>query len=618
MEKIKKSLKNKFWGKNWPNLIALLLLIFMFSIALCSSKGVFGQPGDSAIMDEVAHVPAGYTSVNDQDYRLNPEHPPLAKALAGLPLALKGDVKGPESDWSWTAIDQWEAGWFMLYEAGNNPADLLLWSRIPIMLLMILLGFLLFKWAKELYGSKVALVVLGLYAFYPDILAHGRLVTTDVAAALGFTAAVYTFERALSNKGWKFFLWAILGLAFAQLLKFSAIMLFLIFFILCIVKAILERKETGGFFKAFWPLLKKYFWVCFWSVVLVIIVYIPFVWNTPAGIEHQLIEKSLTSDNRTLFLRDFLHHFENNPFSRAIGHYLLGIFMVIGRVAGGNVTFIIGQLTDKSFHWYFPVAWFLKTSIPVILLTLYSVFVVIKNWPKQKEVKWILAVILTPMFVYWGSSVVGQLNLGIRHLLPTVPFLLLLIGYAIHPLLNNMKKKAWPGYLAIGLVVLAAISTISNYPNFISYFNEATPRDAKYTKLIDSSLDWGQDLLRLEKYVSDNKIENIKIDYFGGGLPSYSIPKSQEWRAGCGPTKGWLAVSATYYQSSKWTSRKESKWSYDWLDSFTPKTVIGGSILVYNISDQDYITNPPKSPHQIKKYDYCPQTNTKDNRKVGL
>lgn len=590
-----------------------LILLFMFLMALFSSRGAFGDPGDSAIVDEVAHIPAGYTYDKDLDYRLNPEHPPLAKALAGLPLIFDKNIKGPESNWSWDGINQWESGWYMLYDAGNNPKHILDLSRLPMMLLMIGLGLFLFKWAAELYDRKVGLVILTLYAFYPDVLAHGRLVTTDIAAAFGFVVATYFFDKALKKKTWKWIIFAALAFALAQLLKFSAFLLFFIFFALAVIRAIVDRKETT-FWIEFWKNFKTYFWVCFLSVVAVWIVYLPFVFKTPSDVEHKLIEMNLTDDPRTLPLRNFLHFFENNSILRALGHYLLGIFLVIGRVGGGNKTFILGHLSDKSIPWYFPVAWLLKTPIPIILLALGSIVAVIMRWKKiSSENKWILWVILVPIIVYWGFTLKGQLNIGIRHLMPTVPFVLLLIGFTIHPIINGGKN--WQKFVLGLLVIYMITSTLANYPNFIPYFNEATPKNQRFERLMDSSLDWGQDLLRLKKYVDDNNIKSIKVDYFGGSVPSYYMPQAKEWHSAYGPTSGWLAVSATFYQSSKLVGEQEGKWSYGWLDAYKPEAIIGGSILVFNIDQKELLKNFPKSPYPIKSVD---RPTVSNERKVGI
>lgn len=595
------AVKNFVLGRKvlFTNLVATLILLFMFLMALFSSRGAFGDPGDSAIVDEVAHIPSGYTYLKDNDYRLNPEHPPLAKSLAAIPLVLNKNIVGPEKSLSWDGIGQWEAGWYMLYKTSNDPKTVLDLSRLPMMLLMIALGLFIFKWAKELFGRKVGLIVLLLYAFYPDVLAHGRLVTTDVAATFGFVVAAYYFDKAIQKVSRRTVIYAALALALAQLLKFSAILLFPIFFILIVIKAIQARKRDG-FWRKLWFYFKPFFWISIFSVLFVWIVYIPFVFKTPAEIEHKLIETNLTSDPHTLIFRSFLHYFENNAVLRALGHYILGIFMVIGRVGGGNKTFILGHLSDKSISWYFPVAYLLKTPITIIILVFASIAGLIMRWPKEKAKKWLLAVILTPIIFYWAVTLKGSLNIGIRHLMPTIPFVLLLIGYFIHPIIHSEKRIGQK--VLVGLLVIFMVgSTLYNYPNFIAYFNESTPKDQRYQRLDDSSLDWGQDLLRLKKYIDDNNIKKIKIDYFGGSVPEYYIPGSTEWHSNYGPTSGWLAVSATFYQSSKLVGRQEGRWSYDWLDAYKPKAIIGGSILVFNIPQEELYLYYPVSPYPIKE-----------------
>jgi len=578
-------------------LIAGLILSFMLLMAICSSVGAFGDPGDSAIVDEVAHIPAGYTYLKDFDYRLNPEHPPIAKALAALPLVLNSNIKGPESDKSWSDINQWEAGWTMLYRVGNDTGQVLFLSRLMIMLLMIGLGAFLYKWVSELFGKKVGLIVLVLYAFYPDVLAHGRLVTTDIAAAFGYVVAMYFFDKALQKKTWKAILFAALAFALAQMLKFSAFLLFIVFLLLVVVKAIMDRKVDNGFWRSFWLNFKPYFWVSLFSLLIVWAVYIPFVWNTPVSIEHRLIDTNLTDNIRTLPFRNFLHHFEGNVVLRALGHYLLGVMLVIGRVGGGNVTFILNHFSDKSISWYFPAAWLLKTPISIILLSFSSFFFLLFKWPKKNEDRWIVALFAAPLIVYWAVTLKGSLNIGIRHLMPTVPFVLIMIGYFISKIWN-LKSKI-PKIIITILLVYMAGSTLWNYPNFIAYFNEATPKDVRYKRLDDSSLDWGQDLLRLKKYFDDNKYKYVKVDYFGGGLTNYYIPDAINWHASYGPTTGLLAISATYYQSSKIFGPKDGIWSYEWLDQYKPKAIIGGSILIFDITPEDLKNNPPRSKYPV-------------------
>lgn len=581
------------------------LMLFMFLVAFFSSNGGFGQPGDSGTVDEVAHIPSGYSYIKYLDYRLNPEHPPLAKALAGIPLALNSSIQGPNKDWSWESINQWEAGWYMIYEAGNDPAKVLLWARLPMMLLMIGLGLFVFKWAKELWGRKVGLIVLLLFALYPDVIAHGRLVTTDIAAAFGFVITMYYFDRALRLPSKKSTIIAAVAFGIAQLLKFSSILLLGIMLLMVLIRAYLDmdkEKKFEFYLQNVWKSFKIYFWTCFLSLILVWIFYIPFVWNTPVDIEHKLIETNLTNDPKTLFLRNFLHGFEGNPITRGLGHYLLGIMLVFARVAGGNAVYIMGHMSDKSISWFFPVAWLIKTPITIIILFLSSFVLFFSQKKKSSDKIWTFLLFLLPWFVYWAFTLKGSLNIGIRHLMPTVPFVLLMIGYLINWMLQQKNKIIY--YALPVLIAFMAVSTLRYYPNFIAYFNESVPKDERYKYMTDSSLDWGQDLLRLKKYVEDNNITDLKVDYFGGSQPSYYLPKSSQWRSSYGPTTGHLAVSATFYQSSKLYGEKEGKWSYGWLDKMEPEAIIGGSILLFDIKEEDLRKNPPTSSYPIKIMEY--------------
>src|SRR5438874_2268353 len=149
-------------------------------------------PKLSATSDEVAHLPAGYTYWKTHDLRLNPEHPPLAKLLAALPLlALKPklDTSWPE----WAAAQQYIFGYGFLY---TNDADrLVFWGRLPMTLIATLGALIVFLWARDMFGSASGLFALGLFAFSPNLLAHGMLVTTDVPLAVFMTLALYLFWK---------------------------------------------------------------------------------------------------------------------------------------------------------------------------------------------------------------------------------------------------------------------------------------------------------------------------------------------------------------------------------------------------------------------------------------
>jgi hypothetical protein len=249
--------------------------------------------------------------------------------------------------------------------------------------------------------------------------------------------------------------------------------------------------------------------------------------------------------------------------------------------------------------WYFPVAWLLKTPIPSIVLFLSSVVYITIRFPREKQDRWTVALIATPLAVYWAIALISSLNIGIRHLLPTVPFALLLIGFLLRKLFERARGLMPLKIIVFVLVGYQIVSTVSNYPDFIAYFNEATPRAQRYTRLVDSSLDWGQDLLRLKKYIEDNNIKNIKLDYFGTAEPGYYIPNVEIWDSEYGPTTGWLAISAFNYQASKLRGELYRKWSYHWLDARKPLAMVGGSILVFEITKDELAKNPAESPYTV-------------------
>lgn len=596
-EEREKKLKNfKF------NLYAVGLLVIMFFISF------FAMKGDSGIVDEIAHIPAGYSYVEYHDYRLNPEHPPLAKFIAGVPLAFI-DLHGLKDDSSWDDAAQWNSGWYFIYRAGNDADAILFWSRLPMILLALLLGWLIYRWATEEFGHKTGLFVLLLYTFTPEFLAHSHYVTTDVAAALGFTFAIYMYNKYLKNKTSKYLILAGVAFGIAQLLKFSAFLLYGILPMIAIVRAYFDvNGDWKKYWQALWGYVKSFVLIALISLALVWLVYIPMVWSMTPGVEKMVIENNLTMDPKFDLLRGLLVSMGGNPITRALGHYLLGVALVFGRVAGGNYTFILGHFSDKAISWFFPVAWLLKTPVIIILLTVFSFISIFIHKLKKKSDFWLVWLFLIPIAVYWLVTLRGSLNIGTRHLMPTLPFLYLFIGLTMKKIIESKKLAA---NIAIVLIIFGLVVPVSAaYPRYISYFNEFTFGLKRYNMLVDSSLDWGQDLKRLAKYVEKNDIKDIKVDYFGGGLVKYYIPEATEWRSGYGPTSGWLAISATFYQMSKYQSRQEGKWSYDWLDNYEPVAVIGDSILVFYISPDELVDNPPESPYPITKYDTMPVEST--------
>ena len=191
-----------------------------------------------------------------------------------------------------------------------------------------------------------------------------------------------------------------------------------------------------------------------------------------------------------------------------------------------------------------------------------------------------------------AAGITSNLNIGLRHVLPMYPFMFMLIAKYFVGFVRRHKYDS-QGLALARKVLFAAVAgyllltNLFNYPYYLAYFNEAIGRDNGYKYTVDSNIDWGQDLKRLATYVKDNDIKKIKVDYFGGSVPSYYLgDRFQQWRSSDGEATGWLAVSATYYQNSKYYADNFGEKDYRWLEKYEPVTIIGGSILVYNIPEK--------------------------------
>ena len=205
---------------SWIGFSLAIILIVSGALMLSAAKT------DSGIMDELAHIPSGYGYVHELDFRLNPEHPPLLKAMSALPLLLINPTF-PINDYAWTSAinGQWDMGSSFLYKSGNDADKIIFVARIFPIILTLLLSLLIFLVARDLFGAKWALLPTALFALSPSVLAHGHYVPTDIAAAFGILLAIYAFLGNLSDPSKKKLLWAGVAFGIAQLLKFSALLL---------------------------------------------------------------------------------------------------------------------------------------------------------------------------------------------------------------------------------------------------------------------------------------------------------------------------------------------------------------------------------------------------------
>lgn len=628
--------------------------IAAFFLALMLVMGFFSMIQDSLTMDELSHIPAGYSYILKRDYRINPEHPPLIKDLAGLPL-LTLDLKFPDTHPSWVnnINDQWEFGREFMWRLGNDADTIILLARLPMLLILLILGYYIFRFAKERGGNIAALVAVILYSFSPEFLAHGRLVTTDVGAAAGIFIATYYFLKFLKEQSARTLFLAGFTLGIALLLKFSTFVLIPYFVVIGTIAFLLEvtkgLKKTGGAKNLFPRLLfyvRSAVFILGIAFVTIFPVYQYHVWNYPPELQKAHTDfllqdygggKEITAipfgaalekdglRGALPYLRrsaaDLTVWAADKPLLRPYAQWFLGFFMVLHRSAHGNATFFLGEITSGGRFLYFPIVYLIKLPLAFHVLTLLAFLWFFKkvagqvarsrkaayDIPRRIEISFTEFAMLAFIVFYWFLSLRSNLNIGVRHLLPTLPFLYILLGEVValwlkpayssragvtlgEELRKNIKEgmRIVTSGLVVGLLLFWYLaSTLKAYPQFIPYFNEiAGGRQNGYRWAVDSNLDWGQDFKRLLTFIEENDITEIRMHYFGGVDPRYYLgDRYIPWGPEKGhPPSGWFAISLTELQGRRakpvknYMPRPEER--YDWLIE-EPFAIVGSSIAVY-------------------------------------
>ncbi|MEK7082231.1 MAG: hypothetical protein AAB915_00950, partial [Patescibacteria group bacterium] len=451
----------------------------------------------------------------------------------------------------------------------------------------------------------------------------GRFVTTDIGAAFGFFIGAASFLAFLQRPTWRTAAAAGLLFGLAQLLKFSAVLLVPIDLILLAAwvstRPHLEIRER---LRVAARLIGKSFFAGAIALILIWSVYGALTWNYPQERQIRDAEFLLGSYGfrpAVNFDLALMRHRATRP----LGEYLLGVLMVQQRADGGNTAFFLGEVSGAGSRLYFPLLYLLKEPLALHILTLIALIAGFSRIaagggtppPAARLRRWItnhftefscVAVIAT----YWIISIKSPLNIGVRHILPTFPFIYVMAAIGIIrwlgmgtknrsefpnrqgllPQIYRLYIRPIPKYALVGLLLFwLTSSTLLAFPSFLPYYNELAGGSANGWRVaVDSNYDWGQDLKRLADFTHKNNIQKIAVDYFGGGSPRYYLGERFEpWWSARGPAHGYFAISVSLRQGAWGTPApglvRKPEDSYEWLRPYEPIAEIGHSILVYNL-----------------------------------
>lgn len=516
--------------------------------------------------DEIAHLTAGHAYNSRGDFRLQPENGNLPQRWAALPLSAAKAPLPPATLKTWQEADVWNYGHAFFYEQGLSTAEFLFKGRAMIALFSAATGLLIFFWSREFFGWRGAFLSLMLFVFCPAFLAHGALATSDVVMTFFFLASVGAWWRHLQKPtlGSTALSAVLLGLAFVA--KFSALLLPPML-ALCGVAWAVVRAQAVGWRQPLAHLVRStvVHAVVTWGVIWV------FYGFRSSAFAAELAENATFNHGWGWMLIDM------GPSAKVIWAakewkilpeaWLYGLTFVI-QFSKARAAFLSGEYGINGWWYFFPFAFLVKTTIPLLAIFSCVFFAGLRSGVQRLRgagvfglFRWMLP--FTPLIalfvVYWVTSLTSHLNIGHRHILPTYPPLFICAGW-----LGRWIDFRRPFLLAV-LALITALHAVESWvirPHYLAYFNSFVGGPAKgWRHLVDSSLDWGQDLPGLAEWLGRNNrgpdASPVFLSYFGTGEPAYEginatrlpgLPAFGQSHPWAPLTAGVYCVSATMLQ----------------------------------------------------------------------
>ncbi|WP_425428558.1 glycosyltransferase family 39 protein [Streptomyces yerevanensis] len=506
-------------------------------------------------IDEPVYVGTAEVYLAQRDLRFNPEHPPLGKLIIASGLAFTDVHLDPGFTGDQTAL-----GRHVLYESGNDPWRVMLFARLPVIALTLLFGLVVFAFARDLVGAAGGVAALALYAFSPDVIAHGSLATLDVPAA-GFLLTSAWLLRRARGQPLRYLPLAGLALGAALATRMNTLAAAPVLLLLAAV-SYWSARRTPGLDRRGTLRLIAYGSLAAAGVALVAVavVWATYLavdprppWTTPRNVPDIGGKRGLV----TAWL----------PVPEPYRDGMRIQFGIEYSTKGGG--FLFGRRYFGSLWYYLPAAVLVKTPLGMLAL--------------------------------WAAGAVTLLT--VRRLRPAAPYLLLLPAVLLAVLLDGSRgfgvryaifmpmflavaaagvlihRTRWAYGMTAALVVFVAVSSLRTFPYYLPYSNEAFGGPSKtHQHLHDSNVDWGQDLGRLAEHLRQRyPDERVWLGYKGSGIPSYyGIDARDPLRAKPEEVRGLLVVSNSAVAKAEPGGPLEAL-----IESSRPIDEVGHSITIF-------------------------------------
>jgi hypothetical protein len=550
---------------------ALALIILVACLLAAGSWRIY-----SNTWDEPEHLAAGLELLDRGHYEYDTEHPPLARVL----LALGPYLAGARS-FGTPPPDGTQEGKDILYVGGHYERFLLLAraGTLPFLVLLLLATWL---WARRLFASAgAALLAVLLLVSVPPILGHAALATLDVAAAATTLLALYALERWLESARPQDAVFFGLTAGIAVATKFSAVPFIAVSLVaLGLSQGVMHWRgaaRPGVAGAAIGARFGGLLLVTLAALVPLLAVYMPRNVD-PAAVQIRFdwaVQYLLTRHGYAHVLGVALQHLW---LPREAKDLLNGIIAVKAHNDSGHRSYLFGQVSLNGWWYFYLVTLAVKTPLPLLAAGPLGLAWLARTGWRERD-GWALAPAVLVLAILIFASTFSRINIGVRHVLILYPFLALGGAYLLWRIWASLELVPHrfaqvAGRAALLILVLWQLSTLWRaYPDYLPYFNELVSNPERV--LVDSDLDWGQDLKRLEVRAQALGIAQLQLAYLGSAdlarepLPPFQMLKPRQ------PVSGWVAISAL--------ARTRNPSDYAWLEGYRPLERIGKTIDLYYI-----------------------------------
>lgn len=581
-------------NRNVAFVLLVVLMIAVGCIRIWSTYGIFSQT-----WDEPFHIAAGMEWLDKGRYTYELFHPPLARIMTALGPYLEGIRSVDSLKLSLSEGRGWFEGNAILQSGGLYERNLML-ARLGILPFFVICSLLVAVWANYCAGQATSLLATLLFTTLPPILAHSGLATLDMACAALVTAALMALTVWLKKPTFlhSFLLGIVLGLAI--LTKLSAIGYLLVSGALTVAISCLNslgKQSTGHPDSAVmmgsdrhsdWASRRRFIAAGVALLFCATTIWAGYRFSFAPLVKADRPVKTEQQEDQT-----------NNRMSVAgegsrantisllrntsvpAPEFLRGLNDFRKRNKQGHVAYLMGEIREQGWWYFFPVVLLFKTPLAFVVLSVIGYLVILRHFRIQLSSEKVIVPAIAAIGIL-AVSLLGHVNNGLRQILSIYPLLAIVAGYGTFKLMSLNSKYKFAG-LALATLLLSwqLMSSFASHPDYLAYFNELAGNQPE--RIVgESDLDWGQDLKRLALILKQRDIKEFKIKYNGSiglDLDKFNLPPRQELKPYQSET-GWIAISIRYLQVGASQAPYDQ---YSWLTKYQPVEKVGRSIWLYSI-----------------------------------